>query len=62
MDTRVRAGPPWPEGRTVPLMKARLREPLIELRDEALGRMPRRVAVEPSHLPTIAGISAAAAC
>jgi hypothetical protein len=43
-------------------MKARLREPLIELRDEALGRMPRRVAVEPSHLPTIAGISAAAAC
>jgi len=38
---------------------ARLRERLIELRDDALGRMLRRCAVEPGHLPLIAGINAA---
>jgi hypothetical protein len=37
----------------------RLREQLIELRDEALGRMARRCAAEPGHLPPIAGINAA---
>jgi hypothetical protein len=37
----------------------RLRERLIELRDDALGRMLRRGAIEPSHLPLIAGINAA---
>jgi hypothetical protein len=39
--------------------RARLRERLIELRDDALGRMLRRCAVEPGHLPLIAGINAA---
>jgi hypothetical protein len=39
--------------------RARLRERLMELRDYALGRMLRRCAVEPGHLPMIAGIAAA---
>jgi hypothetical protein len=39
--------------------RARLRERLIELRDDALDRMLRRGAVEPGHLPLIAGIAAA---
>jgi len=38
---------------------ARLRERLIELRDDALSRMIRRGTVEPGHLPLIAGINAA---
>jgi hypothetical protein len=38
---------------------ARLRERLIELRDDALGRMLWRGAVEPGQLPLIAGINAA---
>jgi hypothetical protein len=38
---------------------ARLRERLIELRAEMLDRMIRRGAVEPGHLPLIAGINAA---
>jgi hypothetical protein len=39
--------------------RARLIEQLIELRDDALGRMLGRCAVEPGHLPLIAGINAA---
>jgi hypothetical protein len=31
--------------------RTRLREPLIDLRDEALGRMPRRVAVQHGSSP-----------
>jgi hypothetical protein len=38
---------------------ARLRDRLIELRDDALNRMLRRGTVEPGHLPLIAGIAAA---
>jgi hypothetical protein len=37
---------------------ARLRDRLIELRDDVLNRMLRRGAVEPGHLPLIAGINA----
>jgi hypothetical protein len=37
---------------------ARLRDRLIELRAEMLDRMLRRGAVEPGHLPLIAGINA----
>jgi hypothetical protein len=35
-----------------------LRERLIEIRDEVLDRMARLGAVEPGHLPLIAGINA----
>jgi hypothetical protein len=37
---------------------ARLVERLLEMREEALDRMLRRCAVEPNHLPLIAGINA----
>jgi hypothetical protein len=37
----------------------RLRERLLDMRDEALDRMLRRGAVEPGHLPILAGIEAA---
>jgi hypothetical protein len=39
--------------------RARLRERLIGLRDDALDRMLRRGAVEHGHPPLIAGITAA---
>jgi hypothetical protein len=46
-------------GNLKPDTRARLVERLIELRDDALGRMLRRGAVELGHLPLIAGINAA---
>jgi hypothetical protein len=42
-----------------PATHDRLRERLIELRAEMLGRMVRKGAVEPGHLPLIAGVNAA---
>jgi hypothetical protein len=38
-----------------------LRGRLVEMRDEMLSRMVRKGAVEPGHLPLIAGIAAALA-
>jgi hypothetical protein len=36
-----------------------LRQKLVEMRDDLIARMQRRGAVEPGHLPLIAGVNAA---
>jgi hypothetical protein len=43
----------------IPLYRSpsELREKLIVMRDDTRDRMRRRGAVEPGHLPTIAGIA-----
>jgi hypothetical protein len=40
-------------------MSDRLRDRLVELRDDALDRMARRGQVEPGQLPMLSGIAAA---